>query len=139
MTAATADRNTVRRDGSVYEHPMKAASKIFAGTMVAIDPANNLAIPGKTAVGLKSVGVAQAFTDNSTGADGDIRVRVFRGPENVFRFANSGGGDLIALGDIQADCYMVDDSTVAKTNGSNTRSVAGKIRDVDASGVWVEF
>ncbi|MFZ6655658.1 hypothetical protein [Undibacterium sp. TJN19] len=139
MTAATSDRNSLRRDGSVYEHPMKAATKIYAGTMVVIDPATNLAIPGKTATGLKSVGVAQCLADNSTGADGDIRVRVFRGPENVYRFANSGGGDLIVLGDIQAPCYMVDDSTVAKTSATNTRSVAGTIRDVDVGGVWVEF
>lgn len=139
MTAAIADRNTRSREGVVFEHPVKGATKIYAGTMVAIDPANNLAIPGKTGVGLKSVGVAQAFTDNSAGTDGDVRVRVFRGQGSIYRFANSGGADLIALGDIQADCYMVDDSTVAKTNGTNTRSVAGKIRDVDANGVWVEF
>ncbi|MBR7793786.1 hypothetical protein KDM87_14395 [Undibacterium sp. FT147W] len=139
MTAAMSDRNTVRRDGSVYEHPVKAGAKIYGGTIVAIDPANNLAIAGKTAVGLKAAGVAQAFTDNTAGADGDIRVRVFRGPENVYRFSNSGGADLITLGDIQSDCYIVDDSTVAKTSGTNTRSVAGKIRDVDVGGVWVEF
>jgi hypothetical protein len=59
--------------------------------------------------------------------------------ENVYRFSNSGGADLITLGDIQSDCYIVDDSTVAKTSGTNTRSVAGKIRDVDVGGVWVEF
>jgi hypothetical protein len=34
---------------------------------------------------------------------------------------------------------VVDDQTVAKTNGSSSRSVAGIIRDVDADGVWVEF
>jgi hypothetical protein len=28
---------------------------------------------------------------------------------------------------------------VAKTNGGSTRSVAGKIFDVDAQGVWVKF
>lgn len=139
MTAATADRNTIRRDGSVFEFPVKAATKIFAGTMVAIDTVNNLAIPGKTATTLKSVGVCQAFTDNSTGADGDIKVRLFRGPEAVFRMANSAAGDLIVLGDIGADCYMVDDSTVAKTSGTSTRSIAGKVRDVDSGGVWVEF
>ncbi|MFZ6675385.1 hypothetical protein [Undibacterium sp. Xuan67W] len=139
MAAATADRNTARRDGTVFEFPVKAATKIFAGTMVVIDTANNLAIPGKTATGLKSVGVCQALTDNSAGADGDIRARLFRGPESLFRFANSAAGDLIVLGDIGADCYLVDDSTVAKTSGSATRSVAGKIRDVDSGGVWVEF
>jgi hypothetical protein len=35
--------------------------------------------------------------------------------------------------------FIVDDETVAKTNGSSTRSVAGICRGVDAQGVWVEF
>ena len=38
-----------------------------------------------------------------------------------------------------SDCYIVDDQTVAKTNGGATRCVAGKVWDVDAEGVWVEF
>jgi hypothetical protein len=33
----------------------------------------------------------------------------------------------------------VDDQTVAKTDGSTTRSVAGIVRGVDTDGVWVEF
>ena len=41
--------------------------------------------------------------------------------------------------DVGADCYIVDDQTVAKTNGTNTRSVAGKIIAVDADGVWVKL
>ncbi|MBY0572056.1 MAG: hypothetical protein K2P84_00110 [Undibacterium sp.] len=139
MTAATADRNTVRREGQVLEVPMKAAAKIYAGTMVVVDAATNLAIPAKTGLGLKSVGVSQCQCDNSTGLDGEARVRVFRGPEVLYRMSNSAAGDLIVLGDIGADCYLVDDQTVAKTNGSNARSVAGKVRDVDSVGVWVEF
>ena len=47
--------------------------------------------------------------------------------------------DLITTADIGADCYVVDDQTVAKTNGGGQRSVAGKIFDVDAQGVWVDL
>ena len=35
--------------------------------------------------------------------------------------------------------HLVDDQTVAKTNGGSTRSVAGICRGVDSDGVWVEF
>ena len=35
--------------------------------------------------------------------------------------------------------YLVDNQTVAKTNGTNTRSAAGVVRGVDAEGVWVQF
>ncbi|MDD5028897.1 MAG: hypothetical protein PHH58_05240, partial [Rhodoferax sp.] len=94
------------------------------------------AVPGATATTLKAAGVAEQRADNSAGADGDIRVRVRKGPHV---FANSASTDAIALTDIGADCYIVDDQTVAKTSGTNTRSVAGKVFDVDAGGVWVNF
>jgi hypothetical protein len=49
----------------------------------------------------------------------------------------------IGLGNVGKPCYMVDDQTVAKTDGTTggaaTRSPAGWVRDVDADGVWVEF
>lgn len=135
MTAMTQDRNTPARDGRDFQFPMAAAVMIYAGAMVAINGAG-YATKGQTATGLKGVGVAQAAADNSAGAAGDVSVKVRRG---CYRFANSASGDAITLADVGSDCYMVDDQTVAKTSGSNTRSVAGKVRDVDSTGVWVEF
>ncbi|MCY1460857.1 hypothetical protein D9M71_784510 [compost metagenome] len=57
----------------------------------------------------------------------------------MFAFANSAAGDEITRADIGATAYIVDDQTVAKTDGTSTRSVAGTIRDVDSDGVWVEI
>ena len=34
--------------------------------------------------------------------------------------------------------YIVDDETVAKTDGTATRSAAGKVVGLDSDGVWVE-
>ena len=48
-------------------------------------------------------------------------------------------GDPCLVTDIGAKCWIVDDQTVAKTNGTGTRSPAGIIEDVDANGVWVRF
>ena len=45
--------------------------------------------------------------------------------------------DAITLADIGNTAYIVDDSTVAKTDNSAARKAAGKIIDVDAAGVWV--
>ncbi|MGB6054036.1 MAG: hypothetical protein WBG17_02225 [Burkholderiaceae bacterium] len=136
MTALTADRNTLRRDGVDFEYPVKSGAKIFTGSIVAISTANGFATKGATATTLKCVGVAQEQADNTNGADGDIRVKVRRG---VFRFANSASTDAITLADVGADCYLVDDQTVAKTSNTNARSVAGKVEDVDSGGVWVRF
>ena len=57
----------------------------------------------------------------------------------VYRFANSSGADAIAKADIGAKCFIVDDQTVAKTDGTGTRSPAGIIDGVDANGVWVRL
>jgi hypothetical protein len=134
--ALSQDRNTLRRDGWQFDYPVKAATKIYAGAIVAITVAVAFASKGTTATGLTAVGVAQEQADNSAGADGDIRVKVRRG---VFQFANSASGDAITLADVGANCYIVDDQTVAKTSATSTRSVAGKVEDVDAGGVWVRF
>lgn len=135
MAALTQDRDTQRRDGDLFEFPVKANAKLYVGALAAIDATGN-AVPGAVATTLKSVGRVEERADNTGGADGAIRVKVRRG---VFRYANSAAGDLIALADVGANCFIVDDQTVAKTNGTNTRSVAGVIRDVDAGGVWVQI
>lgn len=135
MTALAANRDTAVRAAEDFEFPVAAATKIFAGSIVCLN-SSSLATKGAVATTLKCVGVAQELADNSAGSASAIRVKVRRG---CFRFANSAAGDLIALADVNADCYIVDDQTVAKTNGSSTRSVAGKIRDVDSVGVWVEI
>jgi hypothetical protein len=135
MVALTAPRSTPARDGESFSRPVKANAKIFAGALVCLD-ATGFAVPGAASTTLKADGRAQATVDNTGGVDGALRVEVRPGR---FRFANSAAGDAIAAADIGNDCFVVDDQTVAKTNGGNTRSVAGKIVDVDAQGVWVRI
>jgi hypothetical protein len=54
-------------------------------------------------------------------------------------FANSASSDEITRAAIGTDVYLVDNQTVALTNGSSTRSVAGRVWDVTAAGVWLSF
>ena len=135
MTALTQDRNTLRRDGQQIEPPLAAGVRIYGGSIVAINAAG-FAVPGATSPTLKSAGVAEQRADNTGGTAGAIRVRLRKGPH---RFTNSAAADAITLADLGTDCYIVDDQTVAKTHATNTRSVAGKVFDVDADGVWVTF
>lgn len=135
MTALTQDRNTLRRNGDQIEPPVAAATKIYGGSIVCINT-SGYAVPGATSTTLKAAGVAENRADNSAGAAGDIRVRLRKGPH---KFGNSASADAIKLSDIGSDCYIVDDQTVAKTSGTDTRSVAGKVFDVDDDGVWVDF
>lgn len=135
MTALVADRNTPQRDSADFAFPVAAATKLWAGSLACLNASGYL-IKGAVATTLKTVGVVQVTTDNTAGANGAVSAKVRRG---CFRFANSSAGDLITLADVGALCYVVDDQTVAKTNGTSTRSVAGTIRDVDADGVWVDI
>ncbi|MEM1371746.1 MAG: hypothetical protein AAGG72_05905, partial [Pseudomonadota bacterium] len=73
MAALTADRNTKRRSADRRSFAVKAAAKIYAGALVAID-ANDVVSPMAAATGLKGVGCAISRADNTDGADGDIRV-----------------------------------------------------------------
>ncbi|UFZ05465.1 hypothetical protein LQG66_03875 [Bradyrhizobium ontarionense] len=132
MTALTADRATPRREKPIHAYDVAASTKIWAGALVVL--ASGYAKGGVTATGLIAVGRCEKYVDNSSGANGDLQVTVQSG---VFRWNNSASTDLIARTEIGSDCYIVDDNTVAKTNGSSTRSVAGKVVDVDALGVWV--
>lgn len=130
--ALTAPRNTPARIGEVFDFPVKASTTVHQGSLVVLNA--GYAAPGTAATGLVAIGRAE---ESATAVSaGDALVRVRRG---VFKFANSASGDLIAQADVGADCYIVDDATVAKTNGTNTRSRAGQIVAVDSDGVWVQI
>jgi len=137
MTALSSDRDTQRRNGDQASYPVAASTKIYPGAIVCANSAAAFVTKGATATTLRPVGVAEELADNSAGSNGAISVNVRR--DGWFRFANSASGEAITLADVGADCYIVDDQTVAKTNGSSSRSIAGKVRDVDANGVWISF
>ncbi|UDF29830.1 UNVERIFIED_ORG: hypothetical protein LHK14_00460 [Roseateles sp. XES5] len=135
MTALSGDRNTPERSGDTREVPAAAGAVLFAGAMGAINAAGN-AVPVTAALALKGAGRVERRVDNTSGSAGALRARIRAG---IFRYANSAAADAFTQADIGADAYGVDDQTVAKTNGTNTRSVVGKVFDVDSDGVWVKF
>lgn len=135
MTALAADRNTARIAGDDRSGSVAASTLVYAGAIL-MRNATGYLIEGQTATGLVGIGRAEERVDNSAGADGDLSVAYRKG---IFHFANSAAADLITFADIGDICFVVDDQTVAKTDGSSTRSKAGYIEDVDANGVWVRF
>lgn len=131
MAALTQDRNTPEREANFLVLPMAAGATIYAGSLVAVN-ASGQAVPGSTSTGLTAAGRAEECKKNS-GVDGAETIKVRRG---VFKFQNS-GTDAVALP--LSTCYIVDDQTVAATNGTNTRSAAGKALAIEADGVWVQI
>lgn len=131
----TKNTNVPERGGDTLALPVAANVRIFAGALVALTAAG-LATPGAVSTTLKGMGRAKDEANNIGGAASAINVEVEKG---VFRFKNSAAGDAITRADIGNNAFIVDDETVAKTNGTSTRSVAGVIFDVDAQGVWIKF
>lgn len=128
----TQDRPTPQRANDVRHDPMAANVLLFAGAIVMLDAAGN-AIPGKTATGLTPRGVAQEQVDNSAGIAGAAHITSRSG---CHRFKNDGS---VTRAHIGAMAYVIDDETVANSDGGSARSALGKIVDVDAVGVWVDI
>jgi hypothetical protein len=120
---------------------IKANVRIFKGALVGKDSAGR-AMPGDTIANgcLAALGKASATYDNRTGsalggAADAVDVEVEYG---VFGFVSAtGGGDDIAADDVGKVCYVVDDQTVALTNGTDTRGIAGLITEVRDGQVFV--
>lgn len=132
MAALAAARNTPKRDARVLDFARANSVTCYAGAIGCLN-SSGLATPGAAATTLLAVGrVVRQYTTDA----GVVRVEMERG---CFKFGNSASSDEITNAEYGKQVWIVDDQTVAKTNGSSARSVAGICRGVDADGVWVEF
>lgn len=133
MAALTVEKDNTRYgDDAVVDLlalKIDANVKILKGALVSL--AAGYARPSRTNTTDLVAGVARATVDNTGGAQGAKDVEVRRG---LFTFENSTAGDLIAQANVGAVCYVVDDQTVALTNGGATRGIAGRILGVTADG-----
>lgn len=89
---------------------------------------------GQAMTGAKCIGTFACPFDNTGGTNG-LEVEINLGHEfTEFTFANSTSGDAITQADVGNDCYVAGVATVAKTDGSATRSVCGKIWRLKSNG-----
>src|SRR5689334_18599001 len=113
------------------------AEQVYQGGLACFDKSTGLVKKGAASTTLVPIG--RYREDQLVASGGTANVEFFR-PLKAMWFANSTAGDLIAQTECGSTCFVVDDQTVAKTNGTNTRSVAGLVWKVDATkGVLVEL
>lgn len=120
-----------RRDevaGVDRELPVKAGVTCYQGGLAVMDGA--VVKPGVAAAGLRTVGIFTRYAKNA-GADGSVSVSTRRG---TFKFKNH-GVNAVTAAHIGSDCYVEDDETVGSL--VTAKSVAGKVFQVEADGVWV--
>ncbi len=111
--ALAKDRITAVKIPALQSYLVKGATKIYAGSIVAINSAG-FAIPAADAASLIVVGIAKAQADNTAGADGAIRVKV-EGPIRAKLKATSITQAMIGL-----PMYVVDDETFDDAVGVNS-------------------
>lgn len=133
MSATTQDRNTPLRETELVAVLVAANAIIPAGVIVAAN-ATGFGTNGATSATLTYLGRSEEPVDNTGGADGAKTILVRRG--KAFKWANL-AADLVTQASLGKVCYIADNQTVAATNGTNTRSIAGTVLGVDADGVWV--
>jgi len=104
MANLTASREDMRKNDDLVAYPVKAATTIFKGALVAVD-ATGYAKPAAPA-DKRVVGVAYESGNNSTGASGAITARVSRIASIQL---NTAGLTIANVGD---KVYVTDDNTV---------------------------
>lgn len=134
--ALTANRPTPQRTGDLRDAYLLTNRTAYAGGLCVTDTASGYDKPAVTGTGLVAKGVFMSYADSTGIASGTVKVPVATG---IFRFDNSAAADAITIAWRGQPCFIVDDTTVAKTDGSATRSVAGTVVDVDSAGVWVDI
>jgi len=127
-----AERKTPEKRDGVRRFDVAAATTCEKGLFAMLDASGDCE-PGATATGKTAAGRFEETVDNSGGSAGDKEVDVKAG---IFRWDNS-SGDPVDASHVNGTAYIEDSQTVAATDGTGSRSAAGRIVDVDSDGVWV--
>lgn len=131
--ALSRDRNTPMRNGDAIGYPLKAGVILYAGALTVLDA--GYAAPGREASGLVAVGRSEQQYDNRHGQDGGLTATIRTG---VFQYANDSAAPLDRT-HIGSRCFVVDDAAVSASDNGGARSAAGRVVDIDSSGVWVQM
>lgn len=122
--ALTKDRVTLRKELGLKSYLMAATTKIYGGSLVAINT-SGYAVPASDTAGLVVVGVADAQYDNP-GLDGAMSCKVYTHCM-VLLAATS-----VTQAMVERPMFVVDDQTVDETQGTN-RVFAGILKEVVSS------
>lgn len=134
MSNATANLMTeTLGDGPfIFDVPVKGSTHIYKGTIIA-QHSGGYFVPGTTSGAGSAIGVAQHEVDNSSGSDGDKRVRVET--KRAYALVNGAGGDAFSdTSKVGAPVYMTDDHTVADNSNSGANKCIGYFLGFESDG-----
>lgn len=117
----------------LFDLPVAASTHLFEGTLISQLTSGGACVPYSTASSGVCVGVSQHEADNSSGVDGDRRIRVES--KRLYAFPNGTSSDAFADTDrIGSLVYATDDHTVAKTSGTQARAPVGFYYGMETDG-----
>lgn len=116
-----------------FDLPVDGGTAIYKGSLVSQLTGTGAVVPYSTASTGVCIGVAQMSADNSSGSDGDKRVRVET--RRAYVLTNGAGGDAFSEASlIGALVYGSDDHTVADNSNSGARKAVGFFLGMEADG-----
>ncbi len=117
-----------------------APTQVFYQGSIVLVKADGLAYVG-VAYAAASLGFVPGIASYALDSTGSSTSSVVIDPGTFGEFTNSASADAIAEDDRGKLCYLVDDDTVALTDNSGARTVAGRIHSLtdDATKVVVQF
>jgi hypothetical protein len=138
MSALTDVRDTQMFEGDSIKANLLTAIKVYKGALVVRDTATGYDKPGVVGTGLVALGIAdmmEPYVDTTGISSGVKTITVKTGVAMLANYAS----DLVTVADRGKPCFIFDDQTVARTDGSAARSVAGTVMDVTSRGVAVKI
>lgn len=120
MADATRSVSIKKQDGDLLAYPVAASNKIYKGTFVVLN-SSGYAKGGSASANERFVGIAAETADNSGGGNGAINVSVWT--RGHFEMAASS----IALGNVGADMYYIDNQTFDESDGNSLAIKVGKL------------
>jgi predicted RecA/RadA family phage recombinase len=132
MANLTADREDFRKEGELVQLPVAASTKLFKGSIVALD-SSGYAVKGQDTASTPVAGIAYEQSDNSAGAAGDKKIRVWR--TGVFSLPCASATQAW----VGQTVYAVDDNLVALADTTtNDQPVGTVVEFVSATEVKVQ-
>ena len=134
MVALTKSRAVKSIPGILFSYHVLANAIIHQGAIVVVN-SSGYAKPAAAATGLVAVGIARESVDATGLSSGDISIEI----EEMIAECQNSAGDEITIADIGKVCFLADDQTVAKTDGTGTRSPAGVFKKIEGGRVFVKI
>jgi predicted RecA/RadA family phage recombinase len=131
--ALSANRHSRMIVGDVIELPVYTGVHIYAGGFVCVNTGHGYAIPGADAASNICIGIAESEADNTSGASGDITVRVRR--TGVFLM----NATSIAITSQGVVMYLQDDQTFDETSAGNAVKCGVLVKYVSATSGWIDI